>query len=222
MILRPTTSQNGDTAGEVTIPLCRGPRLRSREQRHSVPMRPARLASAAGFGSADIAEPMYLAHWPSGWSAHALARQRGNQGQPRLVHRSRVICEPDRDFPLKGGRTRAFLNVKDAVSTLSKGRSGRTKVLPLPIALPGNLAVAMADHGARCKPSLVCKPSWRDAWDLTPIHSHRRCGTRPRRLDVEVCERSGQHGQVVSSRPHITPNAAAGLSCPPLFLTSFL
>ena len=51
---------------------------------------------------ADIAQTMYLAYRPSGWSAHALARQRGNEGQPGFVHGSRVVCEPNVDFALKG------------------------------------------------------------------------------------------------------------------------
>ena len=67
-----------------------------------------------GPGDANIEESMYLSHRPGGGRADALARQRGNQGQPGIVHGRRVGREPDRGFPQKGARTRAFLNLEDS------------------------------------------------------------------------------------------------------------
>lgn len=80
-------------------------------------MRLARVASFSGSCSADIAEPMYLARWPSGWSAQALAGQRGDEGGPRIVHRTRLGVKPDARFPLRGARTTSFLNVEEAAFT---------------------------------------------------------------------------------------------------------
>ena len=149
----------------------------------------ATRASGALCGSddANIEESMHLSHRPVGRRADALARQRGNQGQPGIVHGRSVGREPDRGFPQKGARTRAFLNLGDA----SRARAAPPR--PLRECYPSHshrtgLRPRFASHGSRQTTTAAtrvsirrsCAPARRTG-ESSFLRSARRSPSRPRR-----------------------------------------